>query len=132
MARITSCRRIRKAFDPIVCRSDRSLVTVLVTCYTAETCVVRRVDVASRARHPNGLLMGTGIDREPSVVKGCSGPGGRRVTGSTGCGESCRRVIWICRAVVIRYVARIAIRRCADKYVIYMAGSAGYRCMPTG
>lgn len=98
---------------------------LLMTVRACEDRIVVRIRMA-RGAHPIGSTV---IRREPGVVEGGLHPIRRVVAGRAGCRKPCRNVIRIGGAVVIRLVARIAVRRNRRVVVVDVATRAGNRCM---
>ena len=110
----------------------RICLVMRVTCNTSEGGIICRVYVASRAGHPYALIVGTGVDREPCVIKGRSGPGRCRVTSLASRRESGGDVVRIRRTCVLRLVARIAVGRCRREISIDVATGARHASMRSG
>ena len=71
-----------------------------------ENGVIVWIRVAGRAHS----ICSAVVDGEVGVIPVCRDPRCRVVAGGAGRWESCRRVVWICRAIVIGLVARVAVR----------------------
>ena len=91
------------------------------------------IGVAIRAGCPR-ILMAAGIDREirPIMIEGRRCPGRGSVAGQTGGGEMRRLMIGIGRAVVVRLMAVIAIRRRALILPVDVAQVAGQAYVRSG
>ena len=72
------------------------------------------------------------IGREPRVIKHRSLPSGRGVAGRAGRRESCGCVIRIGRALIVGFVARVAIRGHSRVVVVHMAIGASHGGVRTG
>ena len=90
---------------------------------TREDGVVVGVGVAIAARGPHSR-MAAGINGEPGVVEVCALPTRGRVTRRARGREMCGDVIGIIRALVVRLVARITVRRGMNVIVVDVAAGA--------
>jgi hypothetical protein len=85
-----------------------------------ENRIISRISVTSRA----DTIRAPVFEREPSVIESCPLPTTSGVAGRAGSRELCSRVVWICRALIVRLVARVTIRGHGGVIVVHVTARA--------
>jgi len=95
----------------VVLIRNRALVAVLMAVYAAKRCKVGGIGMAISASGPHSLPVRAGVDREPDVIEGRSGPASSCVASGTSRRERRSDVARIRSTGELCLMARITIHR---------------------